>query len=540
MMKQRQEILHLKFCSYCVCWLFILAAKSPRDFNVESLVLPTTATRVSSQQLPFSSSSKREYVPKMSSLMEPPLVVNKSKHHSGGHRSTLTIPSSTPTKTINIIGSSGAITAASAADPNKFVRELSRRKLSSKPRTTTTSTTSRTNNNDKTVSRSSTMPRHYRIATNNTKNKKKVFSTVSSLSKDSSSVARFVSEIHGIERLSVEEELELAYLVQQSVQLQELFDTLREKFHRDPTNEEWVEYSSSSVSSTIQSISKIHEIIEKGLQAKNKLVTANLRMVQYVVNMYVRNGLGSKYNIADMMSEGTLALILAAEKYDPARGFRFSTYAMYWIRAYVKKSQIVQSSVIYVPPLVHDTHKKICEIVDDLTTLLQRKPSIEEVAKFSKMKKEKIEQVLFAVKHQQCFSLDASIMNFSNDNTSNNNQRRGKPMVLSSDNKNTLYDLVACQKEDVSEIDIREEQLTKDDLINSMRRYLSPHEVTLILLKFGLVDDRFLPHRNLTGRPLTISEVAQLVGLKPSKARRLINRSLNRLKSLISHEWNLS
>ena len=206
---------------------------------------------------------------------------------------------------------------------------------------------------------------------------------------------------------------------------------------------------------------------------------------------------------------------------------------MYWIRAYVKKAQIVQSSVIYVPPIVHDTHKKICEIVDDLTTLLQRKPSVEEVAQFSKIKKEKIEQVLYAVKHQQCFSLDASIMNFSNSNTSNKNQRRG-------DNKNTLYDLVACRKEDASEIDIREEQLTKDDLINSMRRYLSPHEVTLILLRFGLIEDSLLPHRNLTGRPLTISEVAQLVGLKPTKARRLINRSLNRLKSLISHEWNLS
>lgn len=239
--------------------------------------------------------------------MEPPLAVNKSKHHNGGHRSILTVPSSTTTKTINIIGSSDAIAAAGAADPNKFVRELSRRKLSSKPRTTSTS---RTINNDKSMSRSSTMPRHYRIATNDTKNKKKIFSTLSSLNKDSSSVARFVSEIHGIERLSVEEELELAYLVQQSVQLQELFDTLREKFHRDPTNEEWVEYSSSSVSSTIQSISKIHEIIDKGLEAKNKLVTANLRMVQYVVNMYVRNGLGSKYNIADLMSEGTLVSTL--------------------------------------------------------------------------------------------------------------------------------------------------------------------------------------------------------------------------------------
>lgn len=100
--------------------------------------------------------------------------------------------------------------------------------------------------------------------------------------------------------LTQEEEVELAYLIQQSVQLQDLFDSLRGKLHRNPTDEEWV------LASDFDNIHTIHQVLERGLQAKNELVTANLRMVQHVVNMYVRNGLGSKYNVADMISEGTM------------------------------------------------------------------------------------------------------------------------------------------------------------------------------------------------------------------------------------------
>ena len=73
----------------------------------------------------------------------------------------------------------------------------------------------------------------------------------------------------------------------------------------------------------------------------------------------------------------------------------------------------------------------------------------------------------------------------------------------------------------------------KDDLINSMRHYLSPHEVDLLLLQFGLMDEHTLP-KGFAG-PLMISEVSQLVDLKPDKVWRLINNSLRQLKALIAH-----
>ena len=77
--------------------------------------------------------------------------------------------------------------------------------------------------------------------------------------------------------------------------------------------------------------------------------------------------------------------------------------------------------------------------------------------------------------------------------------------------------------------------LTREALIETLRRYLSPHEVDLLLLRYGLMDERTLPH-GFSG-PLTIAEVSALVGLKPDKVRRMIDKCLRRLGTLIAHEW---
>lgn len=82
---------------------------------------------------------------------------------------------------------------------------------------------------------------------------------------------------------------------------------------------------------------------------------------------------------------------------------------------------------------------------------------------------------------------------------------------------------------------IRKEFFLRDDLIESLRRYLTPLEVDILLLRYGLMDEKTSPH-GFFG-PLTISEVSRLVGMKPDKVRRLINNSLRQLKYLIAHEW---
>jgi len=335
------------------------------------------------------------------------------------------------------------------------------------------------------------------------------------------SFVQFVDEIHQESRITPTEEVELGNRVQESVRLQQIYDNLECELNREPTQEEWITASGNC------DVKSIQETIQDGIDAKNRLVVTNLRMVQRVVNLYIRNGLGSEYNAGDLMQEGTMALIRAAEKFEPSRGFRFSTYAMYWIRASVKRSQILQSRQINVPQRLHETHKKVQRVAQEMEQVLGRKPAPAELAKATDLTETQLERCVKAMA-QQCFSLDAEITNTLKPNSMSNGRSSGGGRSCS------LYDLVEA-KADESEQMRLDRLFFRDDLIDSLRRYLAPHEVDLILLRYGLMDERTLPH-GFSG-PLTISEVSRLVGIKPDKVRRMLNSSLRQLKHLIAHEW---
>ena len=89
-------------------------------------------------------------------------------------------------------------------------------------------------------------------------------------------------------------------MTQEAIRLQNLFDKLCEKLGREPKDEEWCAAAGKI------NLEAIQEAMDEGLEAKNKLVTSNLRMVQGVVNTYIRNGLGGQYNAGDMMQEGVM------------------------------------------------------------------------------------------------------------------------------------------------------------------------------------------------------------------------------------------
>jgi RNA polymerase primary sigma factor len=327
------------------------------------------------------------------------------------------------------------------------------------------------------------------------------------------SLIDFTNRIHKEERITPTDEISLGTKTRESIRLLELYGDLETKYGREPTDDEWCAAAGKI------NMESLRQTIQEGNAAKDKLVTSNLRMVQRVVNLYIRNGLGSQYNAGDLMQEGTMALMRAAEKYEPERGFRFSTYAMYWIRASVKRSQILQSRVINVPQRFHETFKKIQKIEKEMADDLGRNPTISELANACNLTEAQLERCVKAMK-QQTYSLDQVITN---------------PFKPNSDSReSTLYDKISY-KCDEYEYTPLEDRFMKDDLVKTLRRYLTPREVDILLLRYGLMDEKTLPH-GFSG-PLTYSEVSRLVGCKPDKVRRIINDSLKRLKPLIANEW---
>jgi len=327
------------------------------------------------------------------------------------------------------------------------------------------------------------------------------------------SMIAFASEIHQESRITPMEEKELGAQTQESIRMQQIYDNLENSLDREPTDAEWCAAAGKI------NMDALRRVIDEGNVAKKRLVTSNLRMVQGVVNLYLRNGLGSEFNAGDLMQEGTVALIRAAEKFEPQRGFRFSTYAMYWIRSSVKRSQILQSRVIQVPQRIHETHKKVLKFQQMLEEELGRAPSTEELAEAVGITEIQLERCLAAIA-QQCYSLDADIENTLKPN-SGDTRKDSRYDIIDAKYGNADYGL--------------QSNIIKGDLVDTLRTYLSPEDADLLLMRYGLLEeDRH--DRKFTG-PLTIAELSRIVGLKPDKVRRTINKSLRELRHLISHEW---
>jgi len=297
------------------------------------------------------------------------------------------------------------------------------------------------------------------------------------------SIRVYLQEIGRIRLLRPDEEIELARKIADLLQLEELATQFETDHGHYPDTKEWAALVEMP-------LIKFRRRLMLGRRAKEKMVQSNLRLVVSIAKKYMNRGL----SFQDLIQEGSLGLIRAAEKFDHEKGYKFSTYATWWIRQAITRAIADQSRTIRLPVHLYETISRIKKTTKTLSQEFGRKPTEEEIAESMEMT---IEKLRFIAKSAQLpISLETPI---------------GK------EEDSRLGDFIEADIEN-PEQDVAKNLLRED--LEGVLATLSPRERDVLRLRYGLDD----------GRMKTLEEIGQIFDVTRERIRQIEAKALRKLR----------
>ena len=246
-----------------------------------------------------------------------------------------------------------------------------------------------------------------------------------------------------------------------------------------------------SIDEEIDLAQKIRKGGTEGARAKEKLVTANLLFVVSVAKQYQHQGL----SLTDLIDEGNIGLVKAAEKFDETRGFKFISYAVWWIRQSILQAIAEQSRIVRLPLNQVGSLNKINREINKFEQEFQRKPSLSELSSVTKIEEEKIDQSLMADSHH--VSIDAPFQDGED---------------------NSMVDIMAGGDDSRTDRQVDHESMALE-LESVLKKVLKDREITIIRECFGIAC-----HEK------GLEEIGDQLGLTRERVRQIREKSIAKLR----------